>query len=1335
MFAFIDGQAVSEWAAKVGASHQIPRLIRRLIWATLKPSEIRRISFPAGADTYLSGFDGQLDAAQPSPWTPEGLSVWELSVRRDKGGKAERDYTGRRDAIPVSERNQLTYVAVSARRWQQAKRESWIDSKKQDGWKDVSLITAVELAEWLERAPALAVSFAQEIGRLPSGVMPLEFAWKAWSQRSHPATTQELVLVGRAEQQTKLVNKLAGDAGAIAIEADFPNEAYGFNLAVLTGSDDEEVRDRFASKSLVVTNSGWAQALSGHQNLIVIQQTSELDLTSALRHRHHVLIPLGREDVRGRDPIRLDRASRFDFARALEKLGFSDSEADRLAYECGRSITIFHRRRPAAQIDPPRWSRDPALLPVLMAGRWDRSNANDREALARLAGVERYENLQQQLTAILNVSDPPLVKVADTFALTAPPDAFELCTRLLTTAHFERFARVVGEVFAEIDPALALPPERRPYAAMYGSIPKHSPWLRHGLAETLLLIAVRGEILELDLPDPQGFVDRLVRELPGLSSDTRLLECLDRELPMLVEAAPEPFLQALERLLEGLPDAVRELLTEAPGILFGRAKHTGLLWGIEILAWAPERLPRVASILARMAELDPGGKWANRPINSLRDIFLSWRPSTNAPLRVRLQVLDFLLDRHPEIGWELLTALLPKLQDSTSGTAKPRWRDDGSERTEALTKAIIEEARIAFVTRALDRVGSDLERWKVILGAVPMFRPVDRDRAVELLDQLETQTHEFEKRSDLENVVADFVRHHERFHDAIWALSADALIPFKSIAERLRAEDPVERHAWLFEKSWLHLPKEKGRSHKQVEDEARKAALREIIDQKGVGSAVSLASRLENPGLVLEPLIEIADSVEMAWGLLSHAHQFPAPLAYLGITSIIALHRFNQAWRNRIQSSFLESIWSNEEMAALIGRWPFERTTWQLAEAQGAAVADPYWRTCWANLRSLDGHDLVHAVDRLIAAGRAAELPSALYHRWPGLPSETWLRVIDACADILRRHPKEDAAKPDVSSLRFVFEHLAQRADTDEGELARREYAWLPLIIDVGNGKKHVPALYRILARDPGFFAQLLRDAYRGEGEPAEDEPSDEQRSHADAAHRIFMQWHHVPGFQQPEKPDVEALKQWVREARRLAVELDRGEIGDLMIGRMLAYAPNDTDDGAWPHRAIRDVIEDADSADLESGIRSEQMNKRGVSTRGLTEGGAQERDLAAQARAWAAVVGPRSPRTERLLRRISDMWDRGPSVKTRRPRSASWTSEALKGPGAAFSRDVRQHGTDLCRPGTPENPGARLHLSPARRSRGRIGAGLSSAIKAIFQPISKGCGWFESQFMSLILT
>src|SRR5918996_4741786 len=114
MLAFIDGQAIAEWAARIGASHQLPRLIRRLIWATLSPLEIKRINFPAGADVQLPGFDGQLETSVQSQWIPEGRSVWELSVQGQSSTKARKDYIKRRDSLEASERAQLGYVAVSA---------------------------------------------------------------------------------------------------------------------------------------------------------------------------------------------------------------------------------------------------------------------------------------------------------------------------------------------------------------------------------------------------------------------------------------------------------------------------------------------------------------------------------------------------------------------------------------------------------------------------------------------------------------------------------------------------------------------------------------------------------------------------------------------------------------------------------------------------------------------------------------------------------------------------------------------------------------------------------------------------------------------------------------------------------------------------------------------------------------------------------------------------------------------------------------------------------------------------------------------------------------------
>lgn len=61
MFAFLDGQMVNQWAASQGASAELPRLVRRLIWASVESSDVAKLSFPAGADVTLPGFDGELE--------------------------------------------------------------------------------------------------------------------------------------------------------------------------------------------------------------------------------------------------------------------------------------------------------------------------------------------------------------------------------------------------------------------------------------------------------------------------------------------------------------------------------------------------------------------------------------------------------------------------------------------------------------------------------------------------------------------------------------------------------------------------------------------------------------------------------------------------------------------------------------------------------------------------------------------------------------------------------------------------------------------------------------------------------------------------------------------------------------------------------------------------------------------------------------------------------------------------------------------------------------------------------------------------------------------------
>ena len=85
-----------------------------------------------------------------------------------------------------------------------------------------------------------------------------------------------------------------------------------------------------------------------------------------------------------------------------------------------------------------------------------------------------------------------------------------------------------------------------------------------------------------------------------------------------------------------------------------------------------------------------------------------------------------------------------------------------------------------------------------------------------------------------------------------------------------------------------------------------------------------------------------------------------------------------------------------------------------------------------------------------------------------------------------------------------------------------------------------------------------------------------------------------MPGSADVGMVDAAALQAWVREARALCVQAGREAVGDLHIGQILAAAPAERG-GAWPAIAVREVIENTQSRELERGIldgRAQQQRR-----------------------------------------------------------------------------------------------------------------------------------------------
>ena len=213
-----------------------------------------------------------------------------------------------------------------------------------------------------------------------------------------------------------------------------------------------------------------------------------------------------------------------------------------------------------------------------------------------------------------------------------------------------------------------------------------------------------------------------------------------------------------------------------------------------------------------------------------------------------------------------------------------------------------------------------------------------------------------------------------------------------------------------------------------------------------------------------------------------------------------------------------------------------------------------------------------------------------------------------------------------------VFDELEKRSYISEEELAKMEFAYLSCF----SHRKRPLTLHRLIVQRPDMFMDAICAVFKAAGGEPE-ELSEGGKLLAMAAYELLEGLRILPG-QKDADVDVDVLSKWCSEVRALAKEMDRQAITDSRIGHLLAHAPPSLVDQAWPHEAVRTVVERLSSDEVERGLATERYNLRGVYSKAIGEGGQQERALAKQAHDWAAAI-PGFPRTAAMLLRISESW------------------------------------------------------------------------------------------------
>jgi hypothetical protein len=911
----------------------------------------------------------------------------------------------------------------------------------------------------------------------------------------------------------------------------------------------------------------------------------------------------------------------------------------------------------AADIPPeePEWAKGehaPALLPVILVGQWDQSKEGDRKAVEQLAETT-YEEIRNRLNQWRNVAEPPFKQVGSNWRVNAKEVAWRLLCQYADRSLIERFADFAINVLTEKDPQRELSEGEQLTPRPDHPERSHSDALRKGIADTVGMLGVLGDIENGPQPgdgiDTSAYATRIVRELLERAlEDPDLWLDLAPHLRQLAEAAPDTFLSLLEQDLRAESPSLLVLFEGRPGLISPKYPYPELLWALHRLAWSSAYFTRVVSILARLTEYAPETQIANSPMRKLHSFFRIWLPQCGASRSHRFDALDKIRGDVPEVAWVLMLRLLPTGRDSASIESGPGfrgvlWREWPNEAERPSGKERIESIK-ELSRRIAEDVKGRPDRWLSLIDDVHHLPPEAFDSAVSHLEEKIDDIGNEEWKRDLRDKLRGELNRHRAYSDADWSMPDDRLERLAQLLEKLKEEDTVEKAQWLFSVR-PNLPVD-AHSYNEVLNKRRTEALREIVKEEGYEGVVRFVESVDRPAEVGRVYASLEPNASATEGILGFLDGAGARRRLA--EGFVKYASRDESWRQEHLDVETLKEWDVSKRVSALLQCPLTEEVFDLVDRFGEDTARLFWRKAEDVRRS--GELMNRAAKNWIQHDR----PRLAIHRLAMATHNESVSVDPDLAQMAlakgaRIDPETDPATIDphhVNRLLTLLRQNAEGEDVDPSTIEQLEWDYLPAIRShlrtVRSSDHYAPdeseqlLLHRRISQDPEFFVELVDLRFKRD---SEDESTTQNEVAVERAFLLLESWREVPGYIHSEDSiDEEHLQNWLEQVESLLQEKDLVTGGHIAIGQMLRWGPGE-DDGIWPVPAVCNALEDLNSEVVDNHFHMEVYNSRGVTSRGPHEGGGQERALAEKYDGYAEQVESKWPRAASILRGLADTY------------------------------------------------------------------------------------------------
>lgn len=1234
MIKLITALDLHNWADTKESEVMMPELIRRLIHSSL--NSITWLSMPTGDSVSLPGFDGELESDCGNAYISKGKTVFEMGTDKAVKRKADRDIKKRNDEIDDEKKEALNYVFITPRKWRDAKK--WErENRENSKWREIRVLTAIELEDWVFQCPNVAIWLATKLGLLGEGINidSLEGYWEKWSVNTHGLHLDYGVLTGgREENVRELINAILHPS-MVSVISGSTEESLAFAVASILDSGNAALIDR-----CVIAHDAHAikELMTSYKNLVIVTSSNERSINYGVSKNNDSIIYASNfvdKGVYGTE-ITLCSHDYHKFQESLIKSGMTETEARIAAKESGRNIVVL-RHQQGFDLTKPAWTEREDLLkvlPALLLGRWNDAYEGDRVLLESITGLSKDE-LTQLLQVWANLDSSPFQHINNVWYVVSPYDAFLYVKGYITDLLLEKYQEVLKKVLSDIDPNALN--KLNPDIAIYTLGERtYSGLIKEGLCLNLILIA-------LQIQGGQSRVDSLVKGiLEGSTIEWWLSYSNSDIISYLAEASPRAYLDYIEKNIKEEKSVIKDLFVPIKKSSYFTGgyeiEYTHVLFALEMLAWMPEYLLRVSYVLAELDKIPNDSNYSNKPFNSLVDIYRLWFPKTMADAEGRSKALGAIMRRYPQVGVKLCISLATRIRNQHVSFSQlvSRWR-----LRDIVSIGSVSGYEMYFVLKKIcelivaNCLPTPEEAISILKIATDNSIPLELRRSLlnHVVDNSVNYKQDKTFYEELMKMVYRFKNASPKYH---WRISDEEINRLEELLSEVSPENVTDRLEYLLNNPCYDLPEVHKISDYQQRfmkvEQLRHDAVNQIVDEIGVEAFLEYAINLNQPQNALQSFAKRKDGFQYFDYIYNQVKidqlKYDAYKDYFRQLSIENKIEFLEKVKDIESDSF---VWF--PLAAAV---PCDEV-WSIVDSLTDNIQYEYW--LHASLVLIPIERVKYLTSHFLEVERYHEVIQILYNILHD--NNVYVDVVFVVETMKRVMTHLNGHLLGICSyeLEMIMEWIDKDENVSDEDVIALE---LPYIISQ-RGRMSEWRSYQIILQNPKHLFELIDHAFLSDDEEEQKRQMEEMKNDtklkalSQFSTIMLMEIHTMPCVDDDGNIDENSLKAYVAELIKMGKEMKKISHVYHILGCLFACDKSVINER--PKNVICELIDEISDNTLNNSYHAKIYNRLGSTVRGPFDGGDIEWNRAKRFDDIAKELQMEYPVTASIYRGLAEVY------------------------------------------------------------------------------------------------